>query len=48
VTVKYAADKYIVTIVRYKGYIPFDVAGQLVQAGVTITAIRTTDGIYTP
>jgi len=48
VTVKYASDKYIVTIVRYKGYIPFDVAGQLVQAGVTVTAIRTVDGIYTP
>jgi len=49
VTVKYAgATKYIVTIVRYKGYIPFDVAGDFPAAGVTVTAIRTTDSIYQP
>jgi len=48
VTVKFDANKYIVTIVRYKGYIPFDVAGQLIEAGITITAIRTADGIYQP
>jgi len=48
VTVKFDANKYIVTVVRYKGYIPFDVAGQLIEAGVTITAIRTADGIYQP
>lgn len=48
VSVKYASDKYIVTRVRYKGYIPFSVAGQIVTAGVTITSIRTVDGIYQP
>ena len=49
ITVKYAgATKYIVTIVRYKGYIPFDVAGNFPMAGVTVTAIRTVDGIYQP
>lgn len=48
ITVKFDADKYIVTVVRYKGYIPFDVAGQLVEAGVTVTSIRTVDGIYQP
>jgi len=47
ITVKYAgATKYIVTIVRYKGYIPFDVAGNFPAAGVTVTAIRTEDSIY--
>ena len=47
VTVKYSGGtKYIVAIVRYKGYVPFDVAGNFPSAGVTVTAIRTTDSIY--
>jgi len=49
ITVKYSeSTKYIVTIVRYKGYIPFSVAGSFAAAGITVTAIRTVDGIYQP
>jgi len=49
VTVKYsAATKYIVTRVRYKGYIPFSVAGSFASAGIIVTAIRTADSIYQP
>lgn len=49
VTMKYAGGtKYIVTVVRLKGYIPFDVAGSLGAAGITVTAIRTVDAIYQP
>lgn len=48
VTVKYAAStKYIVTRVRFASYIPFSVAGSFGSAGITVTAIRTADGIYT-
>lgn len=48
-TVKYSgATKYIVTRCRYKGYIPFSVAGSFAAAGITVTAIRTADGIYQP
>jgi len=49
VSVKYSGStKYIVTRVRYKGYIPFSVAGSFAAAGITVTAIRTVDGIYQP
>jgi len=49
VTVKYSGStKYIVTRVRYKGYIPFSVAGSFAAAGIIVTAIRTADGIYQP
>ena len=39
--------KYIVTRVRLKGYIPFQVAGSFASGITTITAIRTVDGIVT-
>jgi len=48
VTVKYSqVTKYIVTRVRKKGYIPFQVAGSFADGLTTITAIRTADGIVT-
>lgn len=47
ITIKYSAStKYIVTRVRYKGYIPFSVAGSFAAAGIIVTAIRTVDSIY--
>jgi hypothetical protein len=46
VTVKYSGStKYIVTRVRKKGYIPFQVSGSFADGTTTITAIRTVDGI---
>lgn len=46
VNVKYAGSvKYIVTRVRLKGYIPFQVNGSLNSGSNPVTAIRTTDGI---
>lgn len=48
VTVKYSGmTKYIVTRVRKKGYIPFQVAGSFADGTTTITAIRTVDNIVT-
>jgi len=49
VILKYSlATKYIVTRVRLKGYIPFQVAGSFGSGLTTVTAIRTVDGIYQP
>ena len=49
VSVKYSGGiKYVVTRVRYKGYVPFSVAGSFIAGTTTITAIRTTDAIYQP
>lgn len=49
VIVKYAGStKYIVTRVRLKAYIPFQVAGSFANGLTTITSIRTADGIYQP
>ena len=49
VILKYSgATKYIVTRVRSKGYIPFQVAGSFGSGLTTVTAIRTADGIYQP
>ena len=49
VIVKYSgATKYIVTRVRRKAYIPFQVAGSFGSGLTTVTAIRTADGIYQP
>jgi hypothetical protein len=44
--VTYAADRYVLVVVRAAGTIPFKVAGQVTSTGLTITAIRTTDSIY--
>ena len=49
VILKYSgATKYIVTRVRLKAYIPFQVAGSFGSGLTTVTAIRTADGIYQP
>ena len=49
VAVKYSgATKYIVTKARKAGYIPFQVAGSFAAGATTVTAIRTSDGIYQP
>jgi len=49
VSLKYSGGtKYIVTRVRLKGWIPFQVAGSFGSGANPITAIRTADGIYTP
>jgi len=49
VSLKYSGTtKYVVTRVRLKAYIPFQVAGSFGSGLTTITAIRTVDGIYQP
>jgi len=49
ISLKYSGStKYIVTRVRLKAWIPFQVAGSFASGTTTITAIRTADGIYTP
>ncbi len=47
VSFAYATNRYIVTRVRKKGIVPFAVKGQLTNANLTITAIRTSDSIVT-
>ncbi len=41
----YVQDRYIYSIVRHKGIIPFDVKGQITTIGYSLTAIRTIDSI---
>ena len=49
ISLKYSGStKYIVTRVRLKAWVPFQVAGSFASGTTTITAIRTADGIYTP
>ena len=49
VILKYSGTtKYVVTRVRLKAYIPFQVAGSFGSGLTTVTAIRTADGIYQP
>lgn len=45
VNVSFETDRYVVTRIRKKGILPFTVRGQVVSSGLTVTAIRTTDGI---
>lgn len=46
-TLTYSADIPVLTRVRKKGILPFEVEGTVTSAGLTVTAIRTTDGIVT-
>jgi hypothetical protein len=43
----YAADIPVITRVRKKGILPFEVEGTVTAAGLTVTAIRTTDLVVT-
>lgn len=43
----YTADRPILTRVRKKGIIPFEIAGSFVSTGYIVAAIRTADGIVT-
>lgn len=44
-TVVYLQDRPVITRVRKKGILPFEVAGTFTSSGLTVTAIRTTDSI---
>ena len=44
-TVLYAADRDVLIRVRLKGILPFETAGSVTIAGLTVAAIRTADGI---
>lgn len=44
-TVVYVQDRDVITRVRKKGILPFEVSGTFTSAGLTVTAIRTTDSI---
>lgn len=46
-TLTYSADIPVLTRVRKKGILPFEVEGTVTTAGITVTAIRTTDGVVT-
>ncbi len=41
----YSSDFSVVGRVRKKGILPFENSGTVTSAGLTISAIRTTDGI---
>lgn len=45
VTVIYTANRDILTRVRKKGIIPFEIEGDFISTGYTVAAIRTTDAI---
>lgn len=44
-SVTYSTDVPVLTRVRLKGIIPFEVEGTITSSGLTVTAIRTVDGI---
>jgi hypothetical protein len=44
-SVTYVTDRYVLTRVRIKGIVPFNVKGQITSSGYTATAIRTADTI---
>ena len=48
VSVNFAGNCYIYSIVRHKGIIPFDTKGQVISTGYSLSAIRTTDSIVAP
>jgi len=45
-SVTYAADTYVLTVVRMAGYQPFKIKGQVISTGYTTTAVRTPDSVY--
>ena len=47
VSVIYAEDRWIVTRVRNKGIIPFEITGKFISTGYAVAAIRTEDAIVT-
>jgi len=47
VTVIYTTDRDVLTRVRRKGILPFEVGGTFGSTGLTVAAIRTTDAIVT-
>jgi hypothetical protein len=46
-TIIYASDRDVITRVRKKGILPFEVSGTITSSGLSVTAIRTTDSIVT-
>jgi len=46
-TIVYVQDRPVLSRVRKKGILPFEVAGTITSSGLTVTAIRTTDSIVT-
>lgn len=44
-TIVYVADRAVITRVRKKGILPFEVAGTIGNTGISVTAIRTSDSI---
>jgi hypothetical protein len=46
-TIVYVQDRPVITRVRKKGILPFEVSGTITSSGLTVTAIRTTDSIVT-
>lgn len=46
-TIVYVQERPVLTRVRKKGILPFEVAGTITSSGLTVTAIRTVDSIVT-
>ena len=44
-TIVYVSDRAVITRVRKKGVLPFEVAGTIGNTGISVTAIRTIDSI---
>ncbi|MFA7301583.1 MAG: hypothetical protein WC069_04690 [Candidatus Shapirobacteria bacterium] len=44
----FVTNRYVYSLVRHKGIVPFDVKGQIVSTGYSLTAIRTIDSIVAP
>lgn len=45
-TITYVSDRYVLTVVRIVGMIPFKIKGQITASGLTVQTIRTTDSVY--
>jgi hypothetical protein len=46
VSTTYDIDRYVLVVVRFAGFVPFKVTGQVTSNGFSATAIKTTDSVY--
>lgn len=45
-SITYSADRYVLTVVRIVGMLPFTIKGQITTNGLTVQTIRTNDSVY--
>ncbi|OGV92482.1 hypothetical protein A3B57_00020 [Microgenomates group bacterium RIFCSPLOWO2_01_FULL_47_10] len=44
--ITYSADRYVLTVVRIAGMVPYKITGQITTGGLSVPVVRTTDSVY--